>query len=70
MLTYAIELPDAVRQEIGDARANEIGAALKDAYAVEQLFAIRNEPEGHDQLAKLDEAAGMLRARANLLRGA
>lgn len=69
MLTYAVELPPLVSDELGESKAQEIGDALKDAYQVEKLHAERDRPEGHANLAKLDEAAGLLRATANLVRG-
>jgi len=67
MLTCAVELPLTIKDELGETRANEIGAALQDAYAVERVFALRDKPEGEDQLRKLDEAAGLLRTLADLL---
>jgi hypothetical protein len=61
-------MPDTVRDELGAARAQEIGDALKEAHEVEMLFGGRGSPEGQEQLTKLDEAAGMLRALSNLVR--
>jgi len=69
MLTYAVELPPLVADGLGHAgKAQEIGDALKEAYAVERLFGDRDKPEGKVDLAKLDEAAGLLRALATLVR--
>jgi hypothetical protein len=68
MLTYAVELPPLVAADLNNkAKAQEIGDALKDAYAVEKIFAYRDQPQGKTDLAKLDEAAGLLRALATLV---
>jgi hypothetical protein len=69
MLTYAVELPPLVAKDLRDeGKAQEIGDALKEAYRVELLFRDRETPEGKADLAKLDEAAGLLRALATLVR--
>lgn len=69
MLTYAVELPPLVSADLGnDSKAQEIGDALKEAHRVERLYADRNTTSGKADLAKLDEAAGLLRALATLVR--
>ena len=68
LLTYATQMPNTVRDELGPARAEEIGDALKEAHEVEMLFGGRSSPEGQEEITKLDEAAGMLRALGNLVR--
>ena len=68
MLTYSVELPRLVDEELGAAKAQEIGQALTEAHRVEMLFAKRDSPDGLADLARLEEAAGMLRALANLVR--
>lgn len=69
MLTYAVELPPLIADALRDAgKAQEVGDALKEAYAVERLFGDRNQAEGRVDLARLDEAAGLLRALATLVR--
>ena len=68
LLTYAVELPATVEDEVGAAKAQEIGAALTDAHEIERLFGDRNNADGPAQIAKLDEAAGLLRALSNLVK--
>ena len=68
LLTYAVELPKVVDEELGAAKAQEIGQALTEAHRVEMLFAQRATSEGIADLARLEEAAGTLRALANLVR--
>jgi len=68
LLTYAVELPAIVGDELGQAKAEEIGSALKAAHEVERLYADQGKPEGRENVAKLDEAAGLLRALGNIVR--
>jgi hypothetical protein len=68
MLTYAVELPPLVVHELSPSKAQEISDALQAAYRVETLHNDRHSLEGKDDLFKLDEAAGLLRALANLVR--
>jgi hypothetical protein len=68
MQTYASHLPPLVEEEIGKPQAQEIGRALEDASAVEQLYNGRTSPEGMADLRRLDEAAGVLHAMANIVR--
>ena len=68
LLTYAVELPTMIEKEVGASKAKEIGDALNGAHEVERLFAVRTEATGEEQLVKLGEAAGLLRAMSNLLK--
>jgi hypothetical protein len=68
MLSYAVDVPAMTKATIGEARAQEIGTALKESYQVERLFGDRETAAGEEQLQKLDEAAGTIRALGNILR--
>ena len=68
LLTYAEDLPAVVEKELGPEKAGEIGGALRDAHEVERLHADSGTPDGKANVAKLDEAAGLLRALSNLVR--
>jgi hypothetical protein len=67
LLTYAGELPPLIEKELGATKAKEIGDALAEAHSVERLFADRDRPEGHAELVRLEEAAGLMLATANLI---
>jgi len=68
LLNYSVDLPAMIKDEVGAGKAQEIGSALVDAHSVEKLFALREGLEGREELRKLDEAAGDLRALANTVR--
>ena len=63
---YARDLPGKLRDELGG-QADTIGQALEDAHAVELIHAERNTPDGREAIAKIEEAAGMLRAIGKML---
>jgi hypothetical protein len=70
VLTYAEQLPDVVRAEIGSENADELGRALKAAHSVEGLANDLNGVEDKEYyLRDIEEAAGKFRALAHLTRG-
>lgn len=69
METYARDLPGKVSDQLGKQKAEELGAKLWSAYAVEGLVAeLHDRPSRDAELAKLDEAAGVFDALSNLVR--
>jgi len=69
LITYAQALPGVIYQEVGEARARELGDMLHSAYAVEQLaMRIAQSTDKESYLAQLEEASGKFRALANLIR--
>jgi hypothetical protein len=66
MLEYAVALPPLVRDEIGAGKSQEVGDVLLGAHEVESLHNRIHAPEAAADLARLDEAAGLLRALATL----
>ena len=69
LITYADALPAVIEQEVGPAKATELGKALHSGYAVEQLaIQLRDVPDREPHLAQIEEASGKFRALANLVR--
>ena len=67
--TYAQELPDLIRADIGDDKANELGSTLHSAYTVEIMASdLAAEKDKEPYLKKIEEASGKFRALANILR--
>jgi hypothetical protein len=70
IITYAEELPEVVRAEIGSEKADELGRALQEAHSVEGLANDLNAIEDKEYyLRDIEEAAGKFRALAHLTRG-
>lgn len=69
---YAQDLPDLVRNELGNIRAQEFGKTLLSAYNVESvaqnLQNVKDAQEKEPYLAQIEEASGKFRALANLVR--
>ena len=69
---YATALPDLVRDELGDAQAQDLGATLLSAYDVErvamELHQVEHAAQKEPYLAEIEEASGKFRALANLVR--
>ena len=69
MLTYANTLEDLIKDEIGKTKAKEMADNLRSAHAVEDLLSdIKHSPDREEQLAKLDQAAGIFLALSNITR--
>jgi len=69
LLTYAQDLPRRIDRELGPQNAGELGRQLAEAHTVEKLASeLSDLPDKEPYLAALDEAAGKLRALANLVR--
>jgi hypothetical protein len=72
--TYADALPDLVRNEVGTAQADALGATLRSAYNVEGAAAeiagaTQGDAKARDQyIQPIDEAAGKFKALASILR--
>jgi len=69
--TYAQELPDAIRVEVGDDKATELGNTLLSAHRVERLAMEINELAEEDKeplLKDIEEASGRFQALANIVR--
>ncbi len=69
---YAQELPDKIRKEVGDEKAQDLGELLFHAYNVESvamnLHQLENASEKEPYLAQIEEASGKFRALANLMK--
>ena len=68
--TYAKDLPNAIRVELGD-RATELGNTLLSAHRVEQIAMDLNELSEEDKepfLKDIEEASGKFQALANIVR--
>lgn len=69
MEIYAQELPALVEDEVGKDRARALGEKLRAAYEVERLLGeLPGGPVRDQELAKLDQAAGVFQALANVVR--
>lgn len=69
MATYADLLPETIGDVIGSEKAKELSTRLKDAHEVEMLlYDLHNAPDRDQELAQLDEAAGLFKALANSIR--
>ncbi len=69
MLAYADALEDTIKDEVGPAKAKELAEDLRDAHEVEALLSqIHDKPDREEQLAKLDQAAGIFLALSNITR--
>jgi len=69
LMTYAQELPDLIRAEVGDEKADELGRTLYSAHDVEAvamgLIGVQNK---EPCLSVIEEASGKFRAIANMVR--
>lgn len=69
MEVYAQELPALVADELGKDRAQALGGRLRAAYEVERILGeLPANSDRDEELAKLDQAAGVFRALANVVR--
>lgn len=69
LMTYAVELPALIVEEVGVERAKELGETLHSAYNVEGMaMAIGQTADKEPYLQQVEEASGKFRALANLLR--
>ncbi len=69
LATYAYDLPSHIDAEVGEAKANEIGAILHEARNVEGLaIELLKSNERDADLSVIDEASGKFRALAHMLR--
>jgi hypothetical protein len=69
---YAQALPSIVENELGSAKAQELGQTLHSAYNVESvamtLQEVHDASEKEPYLAQIEEAAGKFQALSNLIR--
>ncbi len=68
LLIYSVGLPSVVDEEVGAETAEAISASFREAHAVDELFGCNDTPEGEAEIAKLEEAARLLRALAHLVK--
>ncbi len=69
LLIYARAVPDAIRQEIGDAKANELGDLLLAAQTFRMAVVnVHDAGDRESYLQVIDETSGKFRALANLAR--
>ena len=71
LFEYAAALPDKIRKELGDDKADQLGSTLLSAYDVELAAAKLHQglqAERERYLAEIDQASGKFRALANLVR--
>lgn len=69
LITYAEELPDLIRADIGDEKADELGRTLHSAYDVEGMASsLDAEKDKEPFLMKIEEASGKFRALSNIMR--
>lgn len=68
LITYAQALPDVIRNEVGDAKATELGSVLHSAYNVEGLaMEISKVVDKEPYLKEIEEASGKFQALANIV---
>jgi len=69
MDTYAAELPGVIKDEVGQAKADELGTLLHSSHTVEQLaVGITQLADKEPCLREIEEAAGKFRALAHIVR--
>ncbi len=69
LITYAHELPDLIRANVGDQKADELGQTLHSAYNVERMaMDISAVADKESCLKEIEEASGKFRALANIVR--
>lgn len=67
--TYAAGLPQVVSEELGKAKAAELGRHLRSAYDVERLaMELHLEQDKEKYLQQIEEASGKFRALGNIVR--
>jgi hypothetical protein len=69
LITYAQELPDLIRADVGDQKADELGQTLHSAYNVEGMaIDLSAATDKEPYLKEIEEASGKFRALANIVR--
>jgi len=69
LMTYADELPDVIRTEVGDTKADELGKRLRSAYNVEgAALELSDVSDKEPYLKEIEEASGKFQALANIIR--
>ena len=69
--TYARMLPDTIGDQIMKAEAHQLAQDLESAHEVELLlYQLGSSPDRDEELAKLDQAAGVFMALANTIKAA
>ena len=68
LITYAQELPDLIRADVGDQKADELGRTLHSAYNVEGMAMSLNDiADKEPYLKEIEEASGKYKALANIV---
>lgn len=69
LCSYVQQLPDKIRQEVGPAQAQKLGATLSSVCAVENLaYNIGQVADPEPYLKQIEEASGKFQSLANIMR--